>query len=326
MWWTANTSAHNFVHRPFFPWPAANAGFSILLSVVMGVPQTLWRERHLAHHAGRRLRFRPSRRLFVELAVLVAGWMAMGLTDPVFLLAVYGPGWALGLGLCTLQGHFEHARGATSHYGRLYNVVCFNDGYHVEHHAHPGVHWARLPGTVAVDTQSSRWPPLLRWLDLLTLDALERLVLRSPVLQRRVLACHRRAFVRLLRRLSRVDSVAIVGGGLFPRTALILRQLLPSARIVIIDANPEHLSEARAQLDDGVTYQCRRYPGAGDALAPAYDLLVIPLAFDGDREKVYERGRARAIAVHDWIWRPRGCSCIVSIALLKRLNLVMGRT
>jgi hypothetical protein len=28
--------------------------------------------------------------------------------------------------------------------------------------------------------------------------------------------------------------------------------------------------------------------------------------------------------VHDWLWRPRGRSVVVSLLLLKRLNLVRG--
>jgi hypothetical protein len=55
------------------------------------------------------------------------------------------PGYLAGLGLCLLQGHFEHAGGTTSHYGWLYNRLFFNDGYHVEHHRRPGIHWTQLP-------------------------------------------------------------------------------------------------------------------------------------------------------------------------------------
>jgi hypothetical protein len=54
-----------------------------------------------------------------------------------------------------------------------------------------------------------------------------------------------------------------------------------------------------------------------------FDLLVIPLAFDGDRRALYERPPASAMLVHDWIWRRRGSSAVVSRLLLKRLNLVM---
>jgi hypothetical protein len=54
----------------------------------------------------------------------------------------------------------------------------------------------------------------------------------------------------------------------------------------------------------------------------ASDLLVVPLCFDGDREAIYRHPPARAVIVHDWLWRPRGTSRVVSFALLKRVNLV----
>src|ERR1051325_3224356 len=53
-WWVANTSAHNFIHRPFFAHAAANRAYSLVLTLAIGVPQTIWRNRHLAHHANRR--------------------------------------------------------------------------------------------------------------------------------------------------------------------------------------------------------------------------------------------------------------------------------
>src|SRR5687768_5588521 len=53
MWWNANTIAHNFIHRPFFASRWLNRLFSFYLSLVLGIPQTIWRSRHLAHHADR---------------------------------------------------------------------------------------------------------------------------------------------------------------------------------------------------------------------------------------------------------------------------------
>src|SRR5450432_4375354 len=50
LWWTANTVAHNFIHTPFFRSRALNRGYSLYLSALMGIPQSLWRERHLRHH------------------------------------------------------------------------------------------------------------------------------------------------------------------------------------------------------------------------------------------------------------------------------------
>jgi hypothetical protein len=326
LWWTANTSAHNFIHRPFFVARTANAAFALLLTAVMGIPQTLWRDRHLAHHAGRASRLRVTPQLAVEAGLLVATWGALAAFDPAFLLGVYTPGWLAGLGLCALQGHYEHAGGTTSHYGRVYNVLCFNDGYHAEHHASPGLHWAKLPTGAAAGARSSRWPPLLRWLDAMSLDTLERLVLRSRLLRRCVVNGHRRAFERLLPHLPPIRRIVIVGGGLFPRTALILGDLFPAARIVIIDADRHNLETAGAWLPRGVEFEWRRYPSADElkGAGPPCDLLVIPLAFDGDREAIYRQRPAAAVVVHDWIWRPRGTSRVVSVALLKRLNLVTG--
>ena len=326
VWWTANTVAHLFIHRPFFAVPAANAAVAFLLTGAIGVPQTLWRDRHLAHHAGRSWRFRVTPQIAAEMALLVVLWGSLAMADTAFFFTVYAPGWMLGMGLCAVQGHYEHAGGVTSHYGRLYNALCFNDGYHAEHHACPGVPWTQLPGRAAAGTRSSRWPPLLRWLDAVTLDGLERLVLRWPRLQRFVIRGHRRAFARLLPCLPPVQHVAIVGGGLFPRSALVLRDLLPAACITIIDADADNLATARALLPPDVHIEHRRFPAEGELqeATPAYDLLVIPLAFDGDREAIYQARRAGAVAVHDWLWRSRGISRVVSPILLKRVNLLRG--
>jgi hypothetical protein len=246
---------------------------------------------------------------------------------PSFFAAVYVPGYLAGLCLCHLQGHFEHAGGTTSHYGWLYNRLFFNDGYHVEHHRHPGEHWTRLPQTADPNAQRSRWPPVLRWLDAFgslrspnarALERLERIALRSRTLQRFLLASHERAFRRLLAQLPRARRVTIVGGGLFPRTALILRKLLPDATLSIVDAQPEHLEIAR-RFVDGVELRHQFF----DAHSPDdADLVVVPLSFIGDRRAVYEHPPARAVLVHDWLWRPHGGGVRVSWLLLKRLNLV----
>jgi hypothetical protein len=326
-WWIANTSAHNFIHRPFFAHVAANRAYSLLLTVVIGVPQTIWRDRHLAHHAQRRWTLSVTGQLVTETLALGSVWMILSATAPGFLVTVYAPGLALGLVLCAIQGHYEHVHGVTSHYGRLYNVICFNDGYHIEHHAYPGLHWRALPSRVA-GKPASRWPALLRWLETPWLDALERLVLHSQFLRRWVLDVHRRAFSRLLSGVGPVSHVAIVGGGLFPRTALILRDLLPTARIVIIDASADNLRRAQSwlsqdiELECRISLECRTYPDTRDLSGPrCYDLLVVPLAFRGSRDAIYRYPRTTTI-VHDWLWRPRGRTAIVSTLLLKRLNVV----
>jgi hypothetical protein len=345
LWWTANTVAHNFIHTPFFRSRAANRGFALYLSALMGVPQGLWRDRHLRHHREAlaapnqpplKLRWTPD--IAVELGIVIGIWLAMVAFAPSFFVAVYVPGYLAGLCLCHLQGHFEHAGGTTSHYGWLYNRLFFNDGYHVEHHRHPGEHWTRLPQTADPSAPRSRWPPVLRWLgrfdsprslragrfDSLpslragALEQLERIALRSRMLQRFLLASHERAFRTLLAQVPRARRVTIVGGGLFPRTALILRKLLPDATLSIVDAQSEHLEIAR-RLVGGVELRHEFF----DAHSPdAADLVVVPLSFIGDRRAVYEHPPARAVLVHDWLWRPHGGGVRVSWLLLKRLNLV----
>ena len=255
-----------------------------------------------------------------EIVVVTALW-AIVATRGQETLVMWAAGWLGGMFLCQVQGHFEHARGTTSHYGTPYNLLFFNDGYHIEHHAHPAAHWSALPRYADPTAPRSRWPAVLRWLDSHPLDVCERLVLRSPSLQRFVVRRHERAFRRLLAQLPPVQRVTIVGGGIFPRTALVLRQLLPAAQITIVDRSADNPRSADEFLRWDVRMLSAEYsPAHGQGV----DLLVVPLAFQGDRSQFYDSPPSRAVAVHDWLWRPRGAaSTVVSLLLLKRLNLVV---
>ena len=46
------------------------------------------------------------------------------------------------------------------------------------------------------------------------------------------------------------------------------------------------------------------------------------LAFIGDRSTIYQHPPAPMVLVHDWLWHRRGTGLVVSLPLLKRLNLV----
>jgi fatty acid desaturase len=317
LWWNANTISHNFIHRPFFRTGALNRAYSCYLSLLLGFPQSLWRARHLAHHG-----VRDRRELGLALpdfCSVVALWATLLILAPHFTLTVYLPGYVFGIVLCYLQGHYEHVRGTVSHYGRLYNFLFFNDGYHVEHHACPGMHWRELPRQRAMKVKSSRYPAVLRWLEIINLCALERLVLRSPALQRFVISRHERAMDRLLIELPPARRVGIVGGGLFPRTALILGRRLPQARLALIDLSADNLAIASRFVRGEVEYINKEF----DPSEPCdFDLLIIPLSFVGNRRMIYQHPPAPAVLVHDWIWRPQGASVAVSWLLLKRLNLV----
>ena len=341
MWWASNTISHNHLHNPLFRSSALNCVFSFYLSLLLGVPQRLWRVRHLWHHAGeptgRSLRLRGSQ-AWIEIALVACLGLVLLLLAPRLFLYAYLPGYLVGLGLCALQGHYEHLGqvDGISHYGALYNRVWFNDGFHIEHHRWPGEHWSRLPLRRTVSA-GSPLPPVLRWIGggvALALGWLERCALASSALQHFLVETHLTAFTAVWPALlsarggSAPARVGIVGGGLFPRTALALRRLAPTSQLVIIDASPESIEGARTYLRrmgaaSGIQFVCARWEAHGADPVPGLDLLVIPLAFVGDRAAVYARGR-RPRLVHDWIWRRRGAaSAIVSPLLLKRLNLIL---
>ncbi|MEY2407465.1 MAG: hypothetical protein QOF48_135, partial [Verrucomicrobiota bacterium] len=188
LWWNANTISHNFIHLPFFRSRPFNALFSIYLTVLLGFPQSFWAARHLAHHRDEGIRWKDFRRAWLmEAALVLIGWGLLVIFCHAFFVGVYLPGWLIGIGLCQVQGYFEHSRGgAVSHHGWIYNRLFFNDGHHIEHHARPGLHWTALgQGPLPDESRLSRWPPVLRWLEYASLDGLKKL---ARLISRRKLA------------------------------------------------------------------------------------------------------------------------------------------
>ncbi|HEX2313177.1 MAG TPA: fatty acid desaturase [Thermomonospora sp.] len=88
-------------------------------------------------------------------------------------LMCYLPAFYLALAAVNVQNYYRHygadpanrAADSVSHYGRIYNLLTFNDGFHQEHHLSPATHWSRLPAVRE------------RWRD--RLDAQPRII--SPV-------------------------------------------------------------------------------------------------------------------------------------------------
>jgi hypothetical protein len=128
---------------------------------------------------------------------------------------------------------------------------------------------------------------------------------------------------RALAKMPRPRRVVIVGGGLFPRTALVLRRLLPEAKLTIVDMRDDRITSARSWLDDGIRF-VRGLCSAENlhTLAGEADLVVVPLALRGSKAEFYRTPPAPHVFIHDWLWRRGDSSIIVSLALLKRLNLV----
>ncbi len=163
----------------------------------------------------------------------------------------------------------------------------------------------------------------MRWFEYLSLDGLEELVCRSGWLQRFVLRTHERALARALAKMPPPGKVVIVGGGLFPRTALALRRLLPGVKLTVADMREDRIEKAKRWLDEGVEF-VRGYCTAANlsTLAGDADLVVVPLALRGCKAEFYRTPPAPHVLIHDWLWQRRSQSVIVSWLLLKRLNLV----
>ena len=345
--WNSNTVSHNHLHKPFFRSRGLNRALSSLLTAVMGVPQSIWRGRHLWHHAGEPLGQKPrvlTAESLGELALIGALWLGMVLAVPGTFVLAYLPGYVLGLALCHVQGRMEHAlpeqplRGI-SHYGRLHNRLWFNDGYHAEHHRWPAEHWTRLPARRGeIKAPESAWPPLLRCLEHVSaarlqatlLTALERLALRSKHLQRFMVSTHERAFRRLIadQGSSAVERIAVIGGGLFPRSVIVLRKLFPESRIAVIDRSAGSVRIAKGFLCgrgldlSGIDFRVEQFDPTRHA---DFDLVVAPLAFVGERGALRQVRCRFALVVHAWLWNRSGeRSETVSWLLLKRLNLFGG--
>lgn len=68
-------------------------------------------------------------------------------------LMCYLPAFFCALTMVNTQNYYRHfganpyvrAADSVSHYGRVYNLLTFNDGFHQEHHLSPATHWSKLP-------------------------------------------------------------------------------------------------------------------------------------------------------------------------------------
>ena len=94
-----------------------------------------------------------SPRVVGESRAVLALLIAIGLLNPRGLLLFYLPVWYLGNAAAQAENYLEHygaipgsrKTDSVSSYGRLYNLIWFNNGYHQEHHYRPQVHWTRVP-------------------------------------------------------------------------------------------------------------------------------------------------------------------------------------
>jgi fatty acid desaturase len=108
--------------------------------------------RSLASRDGRR-RDRELRQIQADRAAHVLSLALFAAICWQWALLSYLPAFFTALTMVNVQNYYRHyganpsARGAdsVSHYGRLYNLLTFNDGFHQEHHLSPGSHWSNMP-------------------------------------------------------------------------------------------------------------------------------------------------------------------------------------
>jgi fatty acid desaturase len=192
---------HNFVHNPFFRRPLLNHAFSLVNSLSLGMPQTLYKYHHLNHHRFNNDKKRPGdleprdrsstyrfaahpereesllayaflgpfrtelRAPYREAKARRRAWLAclewgalagfsvsVLLAEPKCFFFFLLPVWYGGQVFALAENWLEHHRAtpgnrladSVSCYGRLYNLIWFNNGYHQEHHFRPTVHWTKI--------------------------------------------------------------------------------------------------------------------------------------------------------------------------------------
>ena len=101
----------------------------------------------LPHRRARELRQIRADRAAHSLSLIVFATVSWRWT-----VCCYLPAFFAALVLVNIQNYYRHfganpevpTANSVSYYGRLYNLLTFNDGYHQEHHLAPGAHWSEM--------------------------------------------------------------------------------------------------------------------------------------------------------------------------------------
>jgi fatty acid desaturase len=216
--------AHSFIHHPFFTSTRANQFFSVVSTLALLAPQTLYRVHHLEHHRFNNDRPDPETRqtrdgsstyrysrqpgreenilvyafwgplrvdygylyrrakrngdafaIWIETAA-IGGYMSLlALLNGRGLFFFYLPCLYFGQAFALAHNYAEHhgaqpgnrLTDSVSCYGRLYNLLWFNEGYHQEHHFRPQVHWTKTPQLRAqmLPETERRVVPFIHWVN-----------------------------------------------------------------------------------------------------------------------------------------------------------------
>ncbi len=120
--------------------------------------------------------------LIAELMAVVAAIALWCAINWKWFVLVYLPLFFVGWFLAHLENYYEHYHAtdhsdrfanSVSHYGRIYNRIMFNEGFHQEHHVQPQRHWSERPKTrityagefAKANHYQAKFPPLLGFLE-----------------------------------------------------------------------------------------------------------------------------------------------------------------
>jgi len=124
------------------------------------------------------LQKKETAQLLVETLSTLFFWSMLVFINWKFFICAYLPLFYAGWFLAHVENYFEHFKArapsnrfgnAVSFYGRGYNIVMFNEGYHQEHHISPQEHWSKRPETTLryqkqmreAGAYTAKLPPLL---------------------------------------------------------------------------------------------------------------------------------------------------------------------
>lgn len=93
------------------------------------------------------------RQIQLDRFALLLGLLLFAAISWKWILVCYLPAFYLALAMVNIQNYYEHYGAlpdsryadSVSYYGRVYNWLAFNDGYHQEHHLRPQAHWSSMP-------------------------------------------------------------------------------------------------------------------------------------------------------------------------------------
>ena len=167
------------------------------------------------------------------------------------------------------------------------------------------------------------------------LDVVERIIMNIPFLRDWILYTHESAIRQLFSSEEQAPQrIVVIGGGIFPRTAIIMKKLFPESQIIIQDMNEGSLKLAENYLRktnnegniyyfnsmyDGTVHGTKNGSAYGNCSGSIYGtIMVFPLAFRG--MSINSKSPYKTVK-HCWIWENEPCvkQCIVSYFLMKKV-------